>query len=289
METVAEIINSKLDEFSPTERKIARTLLADYPSAGLGTTATLAAASGASAPTVVRFSSHLGFESFIDLQDTLRSELTARAKSPARRAEEEMAADRPSDSFSLGGQLRADLIRETFRRVPRSEARRLIKALATSRNHVYVSGGHFSGMVARIASLQLSKVRPGVHFLDDVTGRGLPAVNDLRKRDVLLLFDVRRYEPSLPDIAELARQNGATIALITDQWLSPVASHADIVLQAAVDVSFYDSLAGCLALAETIIHETASEIDGALDRMKRIEDMRNHILLDGREQGRPGR
>jgi DNA-binding MurR/RpiR family transcriptional regulator len=139
---------------------------------------------------------------------------------------------------------------------------------------VVIAGGHYSGLVGRVAQLQLAKVRPDVVFLEDPMGRDLPAVTDLRRHDVLLVLDVRRYQQHLLLAAEAAKRNSASVALITDQWLSPIAGIADVVLPAAVDVSFFDSQVGCLALVETIVHETATRIDGALDRLRALEDLR---------------
>src|SRR5699024_1198225 len=82
---------------------------------------------------------------------------------------------------------------------------------------------HYSGLVGRVAQLQLAKVRPDVVFLEDPMGRDLPAVTDLRRHDVLLVLDVRRYQQHLLLAAEAAKRNSASVALITDQWLSPVA------------------------------------------------------------------
>ena len=53
--TVAEGVRAVLGDFSASERKVARSLLAAYPVAGLETVAQLAERAGVSPPTVVRF------------------------------------------------------------------------------------------------------------------------------------------------------------------------------------------------------------------------------------------
>lgn len=275
MTTVAEKLYEALDKLSPSERRIARTLLADYPSAGLGTAAQLAAAASTSAPTVVRFAARIGFESYIAMQSSLREELTARSKSPLRRAEEEIASRDEGSELTRGGEARARLVQETFRRTPDSEVEKLLDCLAKTTNRVVIVGGQYSGFVGRIMQIQLSKLRPAVHFLEDALVRDIAKIADLRKRDVVIVFDVRRYEPKLAEVAQLAKAAGAKVALFTDQWLSPAANHADIVLQAAVDVSFLDSLVGTLALAEEVVHQAADRIPDSLERMRRIESMRS--------------
>ncbi|MCU4297297.1 MurR/RpiR family transcriptional regulator [Brevibacterium permense] len=274
METVAEKVNSSIDSFSPASRRIARALLADYPSAGLGTTSSLADLANSSSASVVRFCTQLGFDSFVELQNHLRTELTTRSASPLIRAEAETAGRDFSDEFSSSGMDRANLITRTFQQNPRSEIDRLVQMLTKVSNRVVVVGGHYSGLVGRVAQLQLSKVRPGVSFLEDPMGRDLHVVTDLRRKDVLLVLDVRRYQEHLLLVSEAAKRNSASVALITDQWLSPVAGIADVVLQAAVDVSFFDSQVGCLALVEAVVHEAATKIEGALERLRALEELR---------------
>ena len=48
--TVAETVDRRLNELRPAERRATGTLLADYPSAGLGTVAGLAERAGVSPP-----------------------------------------------------------------------------------------------------------------------------------------------------------------------------------------------------------------------------------------------
>ena len=66
-----KLVQAKMDEFSNGERKVARALLAQYPTAGLTTVADLAASAGVSSPTVVRFVTRLGFTGFATFQRSL--------------------------------------------------------------------------------------------------------------------------------------------------------------------------------------------------------------------------
>src|ERR1700743_79725 len=71
-----DVIFQRMDELTPAERKVARTLLARYPAAGLESTAALAAAAGTSKPTVLRLLDRLGFGSYPEFQQRLRGEGT---------------------------------------------------------------------------------------------------------------------------------------------------------------------------------------------------------------------
>lgn len=83
--TVAETIDRRLNELRPAERRAAGTLLADYPSAGLGTMADLADEPGLARHRVVRFAQGLGYDGFTAVPSALREELTQRSKGPLGR------------------------------------------------------------------------------------------------------------------------------------------------------------------------------------------------------------
>jgi DNA-binding MurR/RpiR family transcriptional regulator len=68
---------------TPSERKVARALLAAYPVAGLETVAELARRAQVSGPTVIRFAAKLGYERYPDFQQALKNELLARESTPA--------------------------------------------------------------------------------------------------------------------------------------------------------------------------------------------------------------
>ncbi|HRM76246.1 MAG TPA: SIS domain-containing protein, partial [Paracoccus sp. (in: a-proteobacteria)] len=73
---------------------------------------------------------------------------------------------------------------------------------------------------------QLGIVRPGVAALPGLSNAWPPALLDLQPGDVLIVFDIRRYESTILQLTELAVERGAEIVLITDPWVSPIASHA---------------------------------------------------------------
>src|SRR3546814_10655925 len=59
---------------------------------------------------------------------------------------------------------------------------------------------------------------------------------DFGKRDVLVVFDIRRYQANLLRLAQLAGKRGTRVVVFTDQWLSPVARHPEHVLRARIAV-----------------------------------------------------
>jgi len=97
---------------------------------------------------------------------------------------------------------------------------------------------------------------------------------DMGKRDVLLIFDIRRYQDSLLRFAEKAHERGVQIVLITDQWLSPIARFARHVIAGRTAVpSAWDSSAALFVVAETLIGAITLRLEA--ESGQRIREMEN--------------
>ncbi|MFG2310908.1 MurR/RpiR family transcriptional regulator [Streptomyces sp. NPDC048566] len=282
--TLADEIRKRLGELSPAERKVARVLLAGYPSAVFETVATIAERASVSAPTVLRCASRLGYKGFPDLQAALRAELDARTASPitlyghaeSARPEERAGAERTADP-RLGAALALvqQAVSQTFEEVAPHEFDDAVHLLSDPRRRVHVVGGRFTHLLAQYLGLHLTQFRDQVHFLPDRDVERTSFLTQLARRDVTVVFDYRRYEPDKTAIAELARERGGKVVVFTDPWLSPAAAHADVVLTTQVaSNSPYDSLTPALALIESLVAATLEKIgDEGHERMKLSESV----------------
>jgi len=269
--TVAERLQLRLAELTPAERKVARTLLAQYPVRGLEPVAKLAAAAGVSAPTVVRLVSKLSFDGYADFQRSLKSEVAARLSSPrsmhAGRAAEE------GDPLRRAERLLCDGIRASFARLPRAEFDQAVRLLADERRAVTLAGGRFSSVLAEYLAAHLRVLRPGVRAISAAGADRMSALLDVGARDVLVAFDYRRYQLDTIRLAEQAKRQGATLIAFTDPYLSPLAAHADVILTSSVaSPSPFDALTPALALVEAVITALTDRLgDASLGRMARYD------------------
>lgn len=279
--TVEERSRDAMAGLTTSCRKVARALLADYPSAGLGTVADLAAAAGVSAPSVLRFAQALGFTGFSALQVALRGELTLRSKGPLSRIHR--GPDEGPRSGLLVDQARelVDRAVEAIGKVPQHELDATVALLADPSRRLFLAGGRFSGVVADYLALNLQQMRPKVRLLDRPEQRDLGVVLELTRRDVVLLCDFRRYQRNIVQLAHDAHQRGATLILVTDEDLSPAAVDADVVLQTTVESpSAFDSIASALVLCELLLQPVYDRLgDSARRQMGRWETLRSRELL----------
>jgi len=249
-------IFERMDELTPAERKVARTLLARYPAAGLESTAALAGAAGTSKPTVLRLLSRLGFGSYPEFQDRLRAEAT-RSMSPLSRARAHRPA--PPGATEPGGSVfthavgqRARLVARLPDTVPPGEIERAVALLAGRPRNVVISGGYFSRLVARMLAMQLDQLIPNVDYADEPLGADVGKYLRAGRDSVAIVFDLRRHELAAKEVVSMAKARGASVILVTDETLSPSADEADIVLPVALDGVPFDSFAALLVLAESL-------------------------------------
>jgi DNA-binding MurR/RpiR family transcriptional regulator len=275
-QTVVDQLRESLGSFPVTERRVAHRLLAEYPMAGLQSATDLARAVGVSTPTVLRMVARLGFESYVDFQRRLRDELTAQLSSPLQKPVAARKGKAKPHAHSAMGEAIARNIQETFANLSAHELEQVSKLLGDRRHRIHLVGGRFTGALARYLSVQMRLIRPDVGHLQDQEANWHDQLLDMDHRDVLLVFDIRRYQPSLQKLAEAASERQVRVLLITDQWLSPIAKVARHVLPARVVVpSVWDSNAALMAICEALLASiTRDNWDYAQKRMRSLEKLR---------------
>jgi DNA-binding MurR/RpiR family transcriptional regulator len=270
-----------MDALSPAERHVGRALLADYPSAGLHTVAGLAERAGVSGPSVLRFAKRLGFASFPAMQDHLRVELSMRGGGPAERLvdlDHDSAAELVQSSVAV----MLEATKASIDVIPQHELDATAELLADAGRSVYVAGGRYSALVAERFAELLAWIRPRVTMLRDPWHRDRGQLLDIKRRDVCIILDIRRYQRDAEDFAAHAKQRGASVIVLTDEWLSPAAHHADVVLAVSgQSASPFESLAGMLMLLEAMIVPVAAKLGpDARARMKAWESLEHDRKVD---------
>ncbi len=270
---IKDEIFARMDELSAAMKKVARVLLADYPSAGLASASSLASLAGTSTPTVLRLVERLGLGSYPDFQKSLRDEITHQTNSPVSRASRS-AIDRDGGSFlEAAARDRLALIERMLSVVPPTEFDQVVALLASSPRHVLISGGYFSKQIAQTLALQLEQVIPNVGYADDPLGHDTLRYLQLRRDSVAIIIDLRRYELSSKRVSAMAKRQGATVVVITDEELSPCTEDADLVLPIPVGGIPFDSFAALVVLAECLVEAVFRRVGKkGLQRMAQWED-----------------
>ena len=285
--SIAESIRQGLARLTPTERKPAMALLANYPVPGLETVAQFARRAGVSGPTILRLVAKLGFASYPHFQQALRDELELRlqpplAKAPARRKEGRADAD----FLNRYGRAIIANIERSLSEVSRSEFKGALDLLSDRRRRISLVGGRFTASLALQFYLHLRELRPRVHLVSGQTATWVEHLLDVGRRDVLIVFDIRRYQDDVVRFSQEAATLGADIVLFTDHWLSPIAAVARHVFALRTTLpSSWESFAALSALTEVMVARLQELNWGeASRRMERLEKIRNQLKLSRTEE-----
>jgi DNA-binding MurR/RpiR family transcriptional regulator len=274
--SLAERVRHELEHFPPSEKRAAHVLLSHYPFAGLGTVAEFAERAGISAPSALRFVTRLGFSGFPEFQKHLRAELEAQLKSPLAKADP--AQHQASGSSDLAAFTTAVIanLRATVESLPPAEFEATVALLGDPRRRLHFAGGRFTEAVARYAERHFRILRGDIDYIESQPTLWRDRVIEFGRRDVLVVFDIRRYQDDIILLAETAARQGAAVVLVTDQWLSPIARVAKHVLPAHVEApSNWDSSAALLLIVEALIASVTKLLwKSARPRIEAIEALR---------------
>lgn len=211
------------DRLSATEQKVADAILEDIAFAAAASIDQLAVKAAVSIATISRFAKSIGCEDIRDLKLKL-----AQANAVGTRFLAEVPAVEESAFYTqicsdVESTLRANLARFV------EEDFRSAASLLNSARLIYIGGmGGGSTMLADEVQFRIARLGMAVTaYHDPVLLRMLAAT--LTEQDVLVLLSVTGVTPELLEVADIAREYGARIIVLTASN-SPLANKANVVL-----------------------------------------------------------
>ncbi|HET6445533.1 MAG TPA: MurR/RpiR family transcriptional regulator [candidate division Zixibacteria bacterium] len=266
----------------PKQRRLARYFIDHEDVVAFASTGQIAAQTGASAATVVRFCQALGYEGYPDLQAAIRSQL------PQYRTAVQKLAERITDG-NLTEHLPAQIAQaninntqKTLSQVSDSQLTNVVDAIIHARN-VSIFGNGLSAAAAISAEYALSVLGFAVRACTDGGMGQLLEISRLTDQDLVIVISVWRYLRSTVEAAEAARAAGATCIAITDSPVAPVATLADHVFITDIEGAVHSrSLSGVLSLIDLISAAIVAERpQESLEALQRIDTfyLENDMLL----------
>lgn len=284
MADLKQLLTNPPTALTSAERKVVRALLDDYPSAGLGSMARLAAAAGVSEPSVVRLVKKLGYTGYASLQQALVRDVDERLRSPRLQLEKQRY-DHPVpeawDDYLVGA---GKLVDDARHLISAPDIQALERLISSRELRIWLHGGRFSHFLAGYLHSHLRLLRNGCYLLSDAGS--IDALVDLGPHDVVILFDYRRYQSEAARLAKISKSQGARLVLFTDIYDSPLRTQADLIISSPVDsLSPFDSLLPAMAQVEAIISclslTAGSELEERLARIDAVRsDFHVHLIED---------
>nr|WP_210258245.1 MULTISPECIES: MurR/RpiR family transcriptional regulator [unclassified Rhizobium] len=257
------------------EKQLAESLLDNYPVSGLGSITTIAENAGVSTPTVVRMVQKLGFKGYPDFQAHLHQEVEATISNPI--AKHDRWASNAPGTHILNRFADAIIgnLRQTLSALDTATFDSVASLLSDRKRGLYFVGGRITGALAEYFFTHMQVIRPNTALLSSNSSSWPQYVLNMNPGDLLVIFDIRRYEQEMVSLATAARKSGAEIVVFTDQWGSPAAKLARHTFRVQIEApSAWDTSVVTLFIVEALIEAVQSSTwDETKERMKTLEGL----------------
>ena len=279
--TVAERIRGKLSNFTRAERQLANTILENYPVSGLGSITSLSKASRVSNPTIVRMAKKLGFTGFAQLQNMLRSEVEATISNPITR--HDRWAERVPDTHLLNrfADAAVNNLHQTLSQIDPGDFDAVATLLSDESRHIHIAGGRITNPLADYLFTHLQMIRDGLTMIPPNTNTWPHYILSMKPGDVLVVFDIRRYEREVSRLADTARNQNLEILLFTYQVGGKLAKYANHSFHSRIEApSAWDSNMVIMFIVEAIIAAVQNQTwVETRQRMKKLEELFDETRL----------
>lgn len=262
LKSLSEYIQERFDEFSRSQKDVARYIVDHLDEAAFLTAEELARRASTSSSTVVRFSQALGFEGYPELQQAAIEEYR---NAPVAGNESSGGSGSSGSSggalFSfdhseLEGSLGADYsnLEETARNLTREQVDGAVAALAEAQRVVIVGVDQMAFFASYLRHI-LSLLDIRAEIVASTGGESLQRLGRIDDETLVIVLSCGRAHPLLLRAMKLSLHRGARTLAISDASMSEVGEHAEQTLYfSSNSPSFARSNTALLALVQGLAH-----------------------------------
>ena len=266
-DNLLEDIQSRLDTLNKSERKVAEAILKDPTAATRYSIAALARAADVSEPTVNRFCRGFSATGFPDFKIRLAQSIATGTPYVGQNVEADDTVAEFADKIMLSTIASLDKARQSLD--PKALATVIDYLIQAKQINFFGMGG--SASVALDAQHKFFRFNIPVMSYDDALMQRMVAAG-AQVGDVIVLISYTGRTKETVEIAQVARENGATVIGITNPD-SPLAECCTAVLgvTAPEDTEVY------MPMSSRIIHLTVIDILATGVTLKRGKDFLSHL------------
>ena len=254
--SLSNYIQERFDEFSRSQKDVARYIVDHLDEAAFLTAEELARRASTSSSTVVRFSQALGFDGYPELQQAAIEEYrngvgngNGSAGTPAGPL---FSFDHSEFEASLGADYAN--IEETARGLTREAIEASVAALATAQRVVIVGVDQMAFFASYLRHM-LSLLDIRAEIVASTGGESLQRLGRIDEETLVIALSAGRAHPLLLRAMKLALHRRARTLTISDATLSEVGEHAELNLYySSNSPSFARSNTALMALVQALAH-----------------------------------
>jgi len=253
LKSLSEYIQERFDEFSRSQKDVARYIVDHLDEAAFLTAEELARRASTSSSTVVRFSQSLGFEGYPELQQAAIEEYRTTAVANGSSSSSALFS---FDHSELEGSLSTDHsnLEETARNLTREQVDGAVAALAEAQRVVVVGVDQMAFFASYLRHM-LSLLDIRAEIVASTGGESLQRLGRIDEETLVIVLSSGRAHPLLLRAMKLAMHRRARTLAISDASMSEVGEHAEQTLYySSNSPSFARSNTALMALVQGLAH-----------------------------------
>lgn len=250
MQDLLRSISSSYNDFSSGQKKIGDLFFKEPIFLAFSSAFEVGRRVNVSESTVIRWTQKLGYKGYTEFQQVIQRKL---AEERFEKPEESLQAT--ADQSFLENLLDAD-IASIVKLKSSMDEEKLLQAVDEigQAKSLYVTSNFFDYGLAHFFTSWLNLTLGHAELLMQGDVQYYRQLSKLCQEDTVVAFYFPRYTKSVVDTLETAKNQGATIILITDSFDSPAVEHADISLEVPVNSNLnIDSYTAVHALLASIM------------------------------------
>lgn len=266
-DAVQQLIERRFDSLSPELQRAARWVRQHGATLALHSMRESAREAGVTQATMTRLAQRLGFDGFEALRAPYRRQLASAQSVPY--LQRDQAA--PDPFAQLNALQQANVASVAMLNGVASLDQAAQAMLAAAR--VFFLGLRACHGLAFHLHYAYGLIKPNGTLLNDLGGTMADQVLQMSPGDLLVAVSQTPYTRQTVEIAALARRRNIATLVLTDSALSPIARGAQhVLLFDTASTSFFHSITGAQALAESLLAAVAARGgDAVLQRLRRMQ------------------
>jgi DNA-binding MurR/RpiR family transcriptional regulator len=253
LKSLSDYIQERSDEFSRSQKDVARHIVDHLDEAAFLTAEALARTASTSSSTVVRFSQALGVEGYPELQQAAIEEYrTAAVAGTGSSAASLFSFDHSELEASLGADY--SNLEETARNLTREQVEGAVAALAEAQRVVIVGVDQMAFFASYLRHM-LSLLDIRAEIVASTGGESLQRLGRIDEETLVIALSSGRAHPLLLRAMKLALHRRARTLAISDASMSEVGEHAEQTLYfSSNSPSFARSNTALMALVQALAY-----------------------------------
>ncbi|KGX90426.1 MurR/RpiR family transcriptional regulator [Pontibacillus marinus] len=272
---ISNLIN-KISDLTEAQRKVADYILKKPMDVAFLTVDQLAGIVGTSTTTIMRLTYSLGYSGYTEFQKGLQEHFRSQT-APQSRLEANLKGLDSDDLWTSYVEHQINNIQSTVEMISTSTLNETIEMIVSA-ERIYCTSVRSGMPVAQYLTHGFNRLLGNCELILADLSDWIDKVVSFTSSDLIIVTTFPRYAKRIIELVYRAKENGAKVIAITDNYSSPIVKYSDLVIPSNSDsIAFHNSAVPAMFVADYLISAVAIRNPG---KTKERLDKINSILTD---------